>query len=135
MSGSGLKHGTYCWTEIASSDSAKSMEFFKKMFGWNFTTGDIADGGFAYNEYSTGGDRPAGGLYQLTPEMCPPGEEMPPPHFLSYVAVDNVDESAKQAAELGGTILREPMDIPKTGRFAIVKEPSGAVFAIFTPSM
>jgi predicted enzyme related to lactoylglutathione lyase len=47
------------------------------------------------------------------------------------VAVDDVDENAKLAAELGGKIIKEPMDIPNTGRFAIIQDPTGATFATF----
>ncbi len=127
----GPGHGEFCWTEIASTDSAKCMEFYTNVFGWTFKVSDATDGGFAYNEYSTGGDYPAGGLYQITPEMCAPGEPLPPPHFMTYIAVDDVDENAKRAVELGGKVIKEPSDIPNTGRFAIIADPTGAMFATF----
>lgn len=119
--------GSFCWTEIASADAAAAKEFYKNVFGWTFKDSDATDGGFAYHEFSTSGDYPAGGLYELTAEM---GDS--PPHFLTYVAVENVDENAKLAVELGGTIIREPMDIPNTGRFAVIQDPTGAMFATFT---
>ena len=40
----------------------------------------------------------------------------------------------KQAASLGGQIIKPAADIPKVGRFAIVADPQGAAFALFTPS-
>jgi len=63
--------------------------------------------------------------------MCPEGVPLPPPHFMTYIAVDDVDENAKQAVELGGTVVKEPADIPNTGRFAIIMDPTGATFATF----
>jgi predicted enzyme related to lactoylglutathione lyase len=66
----------------------------------------------------------------MTKEMF--GEEMPPPHFMTYIAVDDVDAAVAKAAGLGATVVREPMDIPNTGRIAVIKDPTGAVFAIFT---
>lgn len=128
----GPGHGDFCWTEIASNDAAKAKEFYTNVFGWKFKDSDATDGAFQYHEFSTGGgDYPAGGLYQITPEMCPEGEPLPPPHFLTYIAVDDVDENAKTAVELGGTVIKEPMDIPNTGRFAIIADPTGAMFATF----
>lgn len=128
----GPGHGEFCWTEIASNDAAKCKEFYTNVFGWTFKDSDATDGIFAYHEFSTGGGYPAGGLYQITPEMCPEGEALPPPHLMTYIAVDDVDENAKLAVELGGTIIREPMDIPNTGRFAVIADPTGAMFATFT---
>lgn len=126
----GPGHGEFCWTEIAASDSAMAKDFYTKVFGWTFKDSD-ATGVFAYHEFSTGGDYPAGGLYQITPEMCAPGEPLPPPHFMTYIAVDDVDENAKRAVELGGTVIKQPDDIPNTGRFAIIADPTGAMFATF----
>ena len=126
----GLRHGSFCWTEIASSDAEKCKEFYLNVFGWKFKDSDATDG-FAYHEFKTGNSEyPAGGLYQPSAEMFPDGN-VPPPHFMTYVAVDDVDTNAKQARELGGTVLREPSDIPNVGRFAIIQDPSGAVFATF----
>jgi uncharacterized protein len=127
----GPGHGEFCWTEIASTDAAKCKEFYTNVFGWKFQESNVSDGAFAYHEFSTGGEFHAGGLYEITPEMCGEGEQLPPPHFMTYIGVDDVDEYARQAAELGGTIIREPMDIPNTGRFAMIADPTGAMFSIF----
>jgi hypothetical protein len=126
----GPQHGTFCWTEIASSDAEKAKAFYTEVFGWKFQDSKAATDGFAYHEYYTGDEYPTGGLYEITPEMCPEGP-LPPPHFMTYIAVDDVDENAKLATELGGTIIKEPSDIPNTGRFAIIQDPTGAVFATF----
>lgn len=83
-----------------------------------------------YIEYSTGDPYPAGGLYQIDPKFF--GGHAPPPHIMNYVAVDNVDESAAKAVELGGTLVSEPMDIPNTGRMAMIKDPTGAMLSLFT---
>ena len=50
---------------------------------------------------------------------------------MTYIAVDDVDENAKRAVELGGTVIKAPDDIPNTGRFAIIADPTGAMFSIF----
>ncbi len=127
----GPSHGSFCWTEIATSDAKKCMDFYTNVFGWKFQMNEAVSDGFAYNEYSTGGDYPAGGLYELTPGMFGEGVPLPPPHFMTYIAVDDVDENAKLVTELGGTVVKEPDDIPNTGRFAILQDPTGAMFCTF----
>ena len=59
---------------------------------------------------------------------------MPRPHWLAYLATPDTDATAARATELGGKVLSEAMDIPTVGRFAILQDPQGAVFAAFTPS-
>lgn len=125
----GPSPGSFCWTEIASTDAAKCKAFYENVFGWKFQDSNATDGAFEYHEYTTGGDYPAGGLYQISKEMFPDGE--PPPHFLTYIAVEDVDENARQAVELGGKVIKAPMDIPNTGRMSIIADPTGAMFATF----
>jgi predicted enzyme related to lactoylglutathione lyase len=122
------KHGSFVWTEIASNDADKCQAFYEEIFGWKFKSGD-ASGGMDYREFSTSGDKPVGGLYQIDPKFF--GDNPPPPHYMTYVAVDDVDESAKQAKELGATLIREPMDIPNVGRFCIIQDPTGGMIATF----
>ncbi len=52
----------------------------------------------------------------------------------SYVLVDDVDAAARRAKEVGGKVVREPMDIPNVGRFAVVADPWGAVVQPFRSS-
>jgi len=124
-------HGEFCWTEIASGDSDKCKAFYTKVFGWKFKQSNSSEGEFAYDEFTTssGDSYPAGGLYQISAAMC--GDDELPPHFLTYVAVDDVDMYAAKAKELGGNVLKGPDDIPNTGRFAILSDTAGAMFAIF----
>jgi hypothetical protein len=121
-------HGEFCWTEIASNQAAKCKEFYEDVFGWQFKEGGSAMP--EYLEFSTGGPGPVGGLVDMKPEWY--GGTLPPPHFVIYVAVDDVDANAEKAKELGGTIVSPPMDIPNVGRFCIIKDPTGASIATFT---
>ena len=126
-----MKHGQFCWTEIASNDAEKCMDFYSNVFGWKFKKSDAA--GMQYNEFSTGGEQPVGGLYQIDPKWF--GDNPPPPHFMSYVMVDDVDATTKKAEDLGATITRPPMDVPGVGRMSIIQDPTGAHIATFKPKM
>ena len=123
--------GDFVWTEIASTDTKACEDFYTKVFGWTFKhSTPSADPGMDYIEFSTtAGGNPSGGMYQIDPAWF--GGTPPPPHFMTYVAVDDVDANAKKAVELGGTVLRGPMDIPNVGRMCVIRDPTGAVFSTF----
>ena len=123
------KEGTFCWTEIASNDIDTCQAFYEAVFGWTFKRSESDPGGMDYREYMTGGENPVGGMYQLNPDWF--GGNPPPPHFMIYVAVDDVDENARKAVELGGKIHRGPMDIPNVGRMAMIEDPTGAKICTF----
>ena len=124
--------GTFCWTEIATTDADKSHAFFENVFGWTFHGSAASATGMDYREFSTGDPYPAGGLYQI--DAAHFGENLPPPHMMIYIAVDDVDQNAELAVSLGGKIIRGPMDIPSVGRMAIIEDPTGAKFATFRPN-
>ena len=121
-------HGDFVWTEIATNDAEKCIEFYKNVFGWKFQVSNASNEGMDYREFSTAGDAPVGGLYEINPEWF--GGNPPPPHFMTYVAVDNVDENAEFAVELGGKV-HKTMDIPNVGRIAVIEDPTGGVFTTF----
>ena len=52
-----------------------------------------------------------------------------PPHWLVYFAVRDCDGTTALAQSLGGSVRVPPTDIPGIGRFAILADPQGAVFA------
>jgi hypothetical protein len=52
-----------------------------------------------------------------------------PSYWMIYFAVADVDETFKKAMDAGGREMLGPQDYPG-GRFAILSDPQGAVFAI-----
>jgi predicted enzyme related to lactoylglutathione lyase len=119
------QHGAFSWTELMTTDVEGAIDFYGKIFGW---TTEKFDGGGDVDYYvSKAGDREIGGIMKIPPEA-----EGMPPYWGSYVTVDDVDASAKQAVELGGKVLLEPRDIPEVGRFAVIQDPQGACLSIIT---
>jgi len=80
------------------------------------------------------GDQPVGGLIGPTDEgpVWPSGG--PEPHWIAYIAVEDVDAAARRARDLGGQVLLPPVDIPGFGRAAVLRDPQGAAFGVFAPS-
>jgi predicted enzyme related to lactoylglutathione lyase len=115
--------GRFAWHELHTTDKATALTFYAKLVGWE--TKEVPMGpGETYGLCRLGGKDVAG----ITTSKAGPGV---PPHWLPYIAVEDVDASASRAKELGGGVLSEPMDIPNVGRFAVLTDPQGAVFALF----
>jgi predicted enzyme related to lactoylglutathione lyase len=130
--------GAFCWNELATTDLDAAQNFYKTLLGWEINEGRTSGGGMRYSEIIVGG-RHVGGMYSTSEmgEACGGGEgaqqqQPPPPHWMSYVAVDDVDASAAKAKELGGKVCVEPMDIPNVGRFCVINDPAGAVLSLIT---
>ena len=117
--------GTFCWFECGSTDAAKDKSFYTELFGWNSAEASMPGDMGTYTLLKKGQEDVAG-LYQLSG----PQFEGVPSHWMTYVAVEDVDETAKRATSLHGKILREPLDIPGVGRIAILQDPTGAWIAI-----
>ena len=114
--------GSFCWNELGTTDTNKAKAFYTGLFGWGAKTENM--GPMEYTIFLNG-DRPGGGMFQLTPEMGPI-----PPHWLTYFAVDDCDAKVAQAESLGGKTMKPADDIPGIGRFAILLDPQGAAFAV-----
>jgi predicted enzyme related to lactoylglutathione lyase len=116
--------GRFVWHELHTGDRAKAQKFYAALVNWEIK--EVAMGpGEPYGLCLLGGKDHAG----ITKSMAPAGV---PPHWLPYVAVENVDAAAARVKELGGKIQSPPMDIPNVGRFAVCTDPQGASFALHT---
>jgi len=124
----GYAPGTFCWVELGTSDGEGAKQFYTKLFGWDFTDNPVGPG-MVYTMLKLNG-KDVGALYQLSEDMTKQGI---PPHWLSYVSVDSADETSAKAKELGGTLMKEPFDVFTVGRMSVVKDPTGAVFALWQP--
>ncbi|MEP6946007.1 MAG: VOC family protein [Acidobacteriota bacterium] len=124
--------GEFVWSEIASTDAEKCIQFYSNVFGWQFKRSNATQDGMDYREFSYCGEYPKGGLYQIDPKWF--GGNPPPAHILNYIAVDDVDKAAKLAVELGAKV-HKTMDIPNVGRMSIIEDPTGGMFATFMVKM
>ncbi|CAN5243003.1 VOC family protein [soil metagenome] len=125
------KHGEFCWNELGTTNVESCKTFYSELFGWQFKENApmaCPDGGeMIYSEISVDGEKQFGGIYQMGKEF---GET--PSHWMSYIAVDDVDAAAEKVAELGGSVCVPPTDIPNTGRFCIINDPTGATLSLIT---
>ncbi|MEZ5425641.1 MAG: VOC family protein [Pyrinomonadaceae bacterium] len=128
-----IKHGQVCWNELATSDLGKAKEFYSALLGWKLEQSNAVK--MEYPEIKVG-EKTLGGMMQMTDEWknAETGEFLMPSHWMTYIAVDDVDETARKVSEMGGKICVPPTDIAPVGRFSVINDPSGAFISIITLS-
>lgn len=117
--------GALCWNELCTTDPDRAGRFYGDLLGWEADRQQYAE--MDYTVFKQG-DRLNGGMMAIAPEWGPV-----PPHWRVYFAVEDCDATAAEAGRLGGTVDLTPSDIPGVGRFAVLRDPQGAVFAILRP--
>ncbi len=124
------KHGEFCWAELATTDLTNCKEFFKNVFGWEVPESRSEGvGGVKYQEFNLPGEYPMGGMFDMKHIY---GENPPPPHFMNYLAVDDIDETAARVEGLGGKLMHPAKDIPNVGRMVTIQDPTGAAVTLIT---
>jgi predicted enzyme related to lactoylglutathione lyase len=122
--------GTFSWVDLATTDADAAKKFYTIVFGWE-ATDEPAGPDMVYTRMRYDG-KSIGALYTMTKEML---DRKIPPHWMSYVSVENADETATKARELGATLQMEPSDVMDAGRMAVIEDPTGAVFAVWQPKI
>ena len=123
------EHGTFHWNELNTRDTEKAKRFYEETLGWTFEGAPMSEGITYW--IAKIGDKIVGGIFDMNAVGLP--QEVPE-HWMSYVAVDDVDKRVAKAKKAGATMIREPFDVPMAGRIAILKEPGGAVIGWMTPA-
>jgi uncharacterized protein len=119
--------GSFAWCELLTTDTAAAQAFYKKIVPWTAVP-FAADG--SYTVFNNRAGAGVAGLMTLPAAAKQMGS---PPNWLMYLGTPNVNETAVRIAQLGGRVVKQPEDIPNTGRFAVVQDPYGAAFGIYTP--
>jgi predicted enzyme related to lactoylglutathione lyase len=118
--------GTFCWLDLGTTDAAGAKKFYETVFGW--VTEDLAMGESGTYTMIHVGDKELGGMYELRAEQRSQGA---PPSWMGYVLVENADATVAKVSGLGGTVIMKPFDVMDKGRMAILRDPTGAVFAVW----
>ncbi|NRA82897.1 MAG: VOC family protein [Gammaproteobacteria bacterium] len=119
-------HGTFCWPELMAGDWTKAKEFYCALFDWQPQDQEIGPDCYYTMLQKDGLD--IGAMYQMMPEHQEQGMKT---NWLSYIAVDSVDEVVAKAKQLGAEIVAGPHHVHDAGRMAMILEPQGAMFAIW----
>ena len=117
--------GKIGWIDISVDNADEVRDFYKAVVGWgheDVSMGDYAD----YSMTTPGGDAVSGICHARGSNAELPGG------WLIYITVADVAASAAACEEHGGEVI-VPVRGLAGGRFCVVRDPSGAVAALYQP--
>ncbi|MBT8488649.1 MAG: VOC family protein [Gemmatimonadetes bacterium] len=114
--------GQFSWHELYTNDHAEALAFYSELFGWEATEQmDMGEAGI-YQMYGLDGQT-LGGMMNRTPDM-------PPPAWMYYVRVSDIEAAATAVTEQGGEVWNGPMEVPGGDMVAHCRDAQGAAFAL-----
>jgi hypothetical protein len=115
------QNGVFSWVDLVTTEPDAAKHFYSNLFGWEFQDIPIPDGTvYSMARYK---DRNVAALY-LMPDSLRQLDI--PPHWDSYITVDDLEASVQSWQENGGTLVAAPFDVLDDGRMAVVQDPTGA---------
>jgi predicted enzyme related to lactoylglutathione lyase len=115
--------GAMAWHELWTRNRDQAKAFYTAVFGYGVDDQTMP----GYTVWQLGGTGVAGGM-----DVPPDVPTQVPAHWAVYFSVDDVDAAAARVAELGGSVVAPPFDVPGVGRIAIVHGPAQESFGLFT---
>lgn len=119
--------GAITWCDLTVKNATEVMNFYSKVTGWKPEPVSMGD----YEDFSM--NMPDSGTTVAGICHARGGNKDLPPQWLIYITVEDVTESARLCTELGGEILKKPFKMTGYGEFCVIRDPAGAVAALFTP--
>jgi len=116
-------HGFPCWYELTTPDPDAAGAFYGSVLGWSASKAAME--GFDYFLNTVGETMVSGMMAPMAPGI--------PPNWMIYFAVDDCDATVTGMTADGASVVAGPNDIPGTGRFAVLQDPTGGHFALLQP--
>lgn len=110
--------------ELTTGDLDKAKSFYQSLFDWQLQEMEIGPGQ-TYTLIQVGEGTGGGMMAKPMPDT--------PTAWLPYVLVDDISAATERARSLGATIAHDVMEVPDTGSFSIIIDPTGATFGLWQP--
>jgi len=112
----------FCHMELDTTDLTHAKTFYSSLFDWKLTDNDMG-GGMIYSTFKPA-EGPGGGMMK---------HPMPgaPSLWIPYVAVEDVKAATAKATSLGAHLIKDVSEVPDTGWFSIISDPTGATLGLW----
>ena len=119
--------GSILWRDLTVQDAELVRDFYRRVVGWEAEPVDM--GGYAdFNMRPPGSDEPVAGVCHARGSNADL-----PAQWLIYITVADLDRSIAECEASGGEVVTGPKDMGGA-RYCIVRDPAGAVAALFQPA-
>jgi predicted enzyme related to lactoylglutathione lyase len=117
--------GSITWTDLTVHKAGEIRSFYESVVGWKSSEVDMSGyEDFCMNEPESGNT--VAGICHARGENA-----NLPAQWLVYITVEDLAKSLDACKRLGGQIVAGPRDMGGQGSVAVIKDPAGAVAALF----
>jgi len=121
------KMGQIGWVDLTVGDAESIRDFYTSVVGWRPEPLDM--GGYSdFTMRPPDGDPVAGVCHARGSNADVPAQ------WLIYITVTDLDDSMEQCRVLGGAVTAGPKNAGSMGRYCVIRDPAGAVAALFEPA-
>ena len=120
--------GAITWTDLTVDDAERISGFYSNVVGWQAENVEM-DG---YQDFNM--NRPDSG--ECAAGICHargPNADLPAA-WMIYITVEDLDHSLAECRNHGGEVVAGPKSMGTSGRYAVIRDPAGAVAALFQPA-
>lgn len=119
--------GTVAWLDLTVENAEEIRDFYAEVVGWEPSPVSMEEGYEDYNMTIPGTPTPVAGICHALGSNADF-----PAQWLVYVVVEDAAAAAKRCEEMGGEIVIEPRDLEEEGTYCVIRDPAGAVAALYS---
>lgn len=125
MSETSSRIGSIGWIDLTVPDAVAVRDFYRSVVGWE--SGEVDMGGYSdFTMQRPGAEQPVAGICHARGENA-----RLPPQWLLYVVVADLEASLAACRAGGGEVIAPTREMTGMGRYAVVRDPAGAAFALW----
>lgn len=119
------KTGEIGWIDLTTEHATQIRDFYQSVVGWDHEAVSMGE----YNDFNM---HPADDTAPVTGICHTRGSNVDfPSQWMIYINVDDLDSSLEACTASGGEIVAGPFTMGETSTYAVIKDPAGAVCALF----
>jgi len=116
--------GLVGWVDLTVENAPEVRDFYRAVIGWEYREVAMDEGYADYSMTTMEGQDVTGICHARGPN------EGLPAQWLVYFTVADLDLAISEVRARGGALLRAPFEMD-AGRYAVIRDPAGAVCALF----
>ena len=120
-----MEVGTIGWYDLTVANAEQVRDFYSEVVGWQPSPVDM--GGYSDFNMNT----PASGTAVAGICHARGVNADLPPTWMIYIAVEDIDASIDKCKQLGGEVLIGPKGFGGDSRYCVIKDPAGAIAALY----
>jgi predicted enzyme related to lactoylglutathione lyase len=128
----GGEPGAIWWNEYLANDANRMNHFYANVIGWRMKLVSLEEPSRLATPDEKGymvmlarGEETAGVMRLVDADF-----QGARAGWFTYIQVDDVDAAARRTVQLGGRVLREPVDSDENMRIAVIQDPEGCLVGL-----